>query len=216
MIFWYEKDELHAPVRVTYYVQNQIGDDYSVYRTITSTSINIGSDYTAEVIDVTNCEFEKAIVNNISVDPKQKDGKTVITEKVPEEGLDIAVYYKRKVSDLTINKKINDDTDPQQDFVFKVSSRSLGQPIIVVIHAKDFKDGTGSVVISDLRVGTEVLVEEITDWSWRYSVYSPNTRKTISNDTSSNSVTFINTLNNNKWLSSDNKAENQFVYKPTE
>ena len=216
MIFWYEKDELHAPVRVTYYVQNQIGDDYSVYRTITSTSINIGSDYTAEVIDVTNCEFEKAIVNNISVDPKQKDGKTVITEKVPEEGLDIAVYYKRKVSDLTINKKINDDTDPQQDFVFKVSSRSLGQPIIVVIHAKDFKDGTGSVVISDLRVGTEVLVEEITDWSWRYTVNTINTRKTISNDTSSNSVTFINTLNNNKWLSSDNKVPNQFELNTTE
>ena len=216
LIFWYEKDELHAPVRVTYYVQNQIGDDYSVYRTIASTSINIGSDYTAEVIDVTNCEFEKAIVNNISVDPKQKDGKTVITEKVPEEGLDIAVYYKRKVSDLTINKKINDDTDPQQDFVFKVSSRSLGQPIIVVIHAKDFKDGTGSVVISDLRVGTEVLVEEITDWSWRYTVNTINTRKTISNDTSSNSVTFINTLNNNKWLSSDNKVPNQFELNTTE
>ena len=216
LIFWYEKDELHAPVRVTYYVQNQIGDDYSVYRTITSTLNNIDSDYTAEVIDVTNCEFEKALVNNEPVAPTQKDGKTVITEKVPKEGLDIAVYYKRKVSDLTINKKINDNTDPQQDFVFRVSSSSLDQPITVVIHAGDFKDGTGSVVISDLRVGTEVLVEEITDWSWRYSVYSPNTRKTISNDTSSNSVTFINTLNNNKWLSSDNKAENQFVYKPTE
>lgn len=204
LIFWYEQDNENAPVSVIHYVENPSGTGYTTYKEIFSNKNRIDSEYSTAILDITDYEFEKATVNDQVVTPV--DGK--ITSNVESSGLRIQIYYKRKVSDLTITKTVNGVVDPNQDFIFKVRLNTSENPITVVIHGSDMTENTGSVVIPDLRIGTSILVEEITEWSWRYQPNSLTQRTTIV--ANGNTVDFTNTLTNNKWLSQDSNVVNQF------
>ncbi len=48
IIFWYTKDEVHAPVQIIYWIQNIEGEDYTEYQSSTNVNGVIGETYTEE------------------------------------------------------------------------------------------------------------------------------------------------------------------------
>lgn len=117
------------------------------------------------------------------------------------------VNVPRKTFDLTIKKEAAKDTkiDENQTFVFTVKGTDE--------HTKDVNTqviikGDGSVTLKDLPVGKYTVTED-TNWSWRY-VPIANDQTVNADNTDQKTVTFVNSLDNNKWLSFLNRVTNVF------
>ena len=130
-----------------------------------------------------------------------KGGNLVGVFPVPE------VNVPRKTFDLTIKKEAAKDTkiDENQTFVFTVKGTDE--------HTKDVNTqviikGDGSVTLKDLPVGKYTVTED-TNWSWRYNP-TKNDQPVNADNTAQQTVTFVNRLNNNKWLSFLNRVTNVF------
>lgn len=87
LIFWYTKDETHAPVQTIHWIQNIAGDGYTEYQSSTNLNGVIGEKYTATPISITGFKF-----NSI---------KSNTEGKLPETGLVLNLYYDRKECDYT-------------------------------------------------------------------------------------------------------------------
>lgn len=141
-------------------------------------------------------------------EPISTDAKYVPTKV---DGKNVAATYYAKfeldVADLTITKTGTINTyDANQSFIFRVTGPN-GFSLDVVIN------GTGSVTIKDLPIGT-YTVTEITEWSWRYTP-DGGAEKSITLGAGNNEVIFNNTRNGNiYWLAGDSFKENQFTVKP--
>ena len=105
--------------------------------------------------------------------------------------------------DLIINKTIEGGAKVDQNFVMAVSNQ-IGQVFNVTFSAKDFGNSrTVTKKIKGLYCGMDYTVAEKKDWSWRYT---PDKESLIVNEPTknvTNTVTFINTRTNDKWLSGD-------------
>ena len=82
LIFWYTKDETHAPVQTIHLIQNIVGDGYTEYQSSTNLNGVIGEKYTATPISITGFKF-----NSI---------KSNTEGKLPETGLVLNLYYDRE------------------------------------------------------------------------------------------------------------------------
>lgn len=117
------------------------------------------------------------------------------------------VNVPRKTFDLTIKKEAAEGTtiDPSQTFVFTVKGTDE--------HTKDVNTQViikcdGSVTLKDLPVGKYTVTED-TNWSWRYNP-TKNDQPVNADNTAQQTVTFVNSLDNNKWLSFLNRVTNVF------
>lgn len=82
LIFWYTKDETHAPVQTIHWIQNIAGEGYTEYQSSTNLNGVIGNDYSATPISITGFKF-----NSI---------KSNTEGKLPETGLVLNLYYDRE------------------------------------------------------------------------------------------------------------------------
>ena len=105
---------------------------------------------------------------------------------------------------LTIEKKGWDEIDENQSFIFKVTGSDNFEKTVVV-HKN------GSVTIKGLKAGT-YTVKEVTDWSWRYEPEKGKDTKStaLSAEKYSDTVTFTNKREQNKWLGGDAYEPNIF------
>ena len=144
--------------------------------------------------------------SDIDCTKKVSDDAAYVPTK-PEDGWKDATYYAKfelAVADLTITKSGDiSNYDENQSFIFRVTGPN-GFSLDVVIN------GTGSVTIKDLPIGT-YTVTEITDWSWRYTPDSSD--KSVTLGDGENKVEFTNSRSFIYWLSGDCFKENQFTVK---
>lgn len=82
LIFWYTKDNTHAPVQTIHWIQNIVGDGYTEYQSSTDLNGVIGNDYSATPISITGFKF-----NSI---------KSNTEGKLPETGLVLNLFYDRE------------------------------------------------------------------------------------------------------------------------
>ncbi|MDD6830316.1 MAG: InlB B-repeat-containing protein, partial [Firmicutes bacterium] len=82
LIFWYTKDETHAPVQTIHWIQNIVGDGYTEYQSSTDLNGVIGDPYSATPIDITGFKF-----NSI---------KSNTEGTLTERGLVLNLFYDRK------------------------------------------------------------------------------------------------------------------------
>ena len=82
LIFWYTKDDTHAPVQTIHWIQNIVGDGYTEYQSSTDLNGVIGNDYSATPISITGFKF-----NSI---------KSNTEGKLPETGLVLNLFYDRE------------------------------------------------------------------------------------------------------------------------
>ena len=89
--FYYEKDDVHAPVQVIHWTQNIAGESYTEYQSSTDLNGEIGNSYSAEPISIPGFEFKRGAVG--STETALVDGK--LTATVTAEGLVLNLYYDR-------------------------------------------------------------------------------------------------------------------------
>lgn len=107
-----------------------------------------------------------------------------------------ATYYAKfelDVFDLTI-KKAGENIDQNQIFVFRVVSDDHKTDMEVTVQ------GTGSVTIKGLPLGTTYTVTEDTGWTWQYKPEKETQKVEINGKTAE--VTFTNTYSKSNWLTS--------------
>ena len=107
LIFYYTKDNEHADVTVTHYIQNLDGS-YSVYRSTTDLNGVINNPYEANELDIPGFRFEKSTVNGVAKTPT--DGK--LTATLTKEGLTFEFYYVRNKYPYTF-KFLEQDTNKE-------------------------------------------------------------------------------------------------------
>ena len=115
-----------------------------------------------------------------------------------------ATYYAKfelDVFDLTITKA-GENIDQNQIFVFHVVSDDHKTDMEVTVQ------GTSSVKIKGLPLGTTYTVTEDTGWTWQYTPDSAS--KTIKPDGDSK-VTFTNTYSKPNWLTSFAEVINKWI-----
>ena len=132
------------------------------------------------------------ITENATFIPTKNEG-----EAWPES----VTYYAKfeyNLTSLTVTKSGAETVDENQTFLFEITD-SDGLAVRFTIH------GNGSVVISGLTVGKTYTVTEITEWSWRYS--NDSSSKDITLEASGNTLTFVNTRKESKWLDGDSWSQ---------
>lgn len=118
-----------------------------------------------------------------------------------------ATYYAKfelDVFDLTITKA-GENIDPNQIFVFRVLSEDGETNMEVTVQ------GTGSVTIKGLSLGTTYTVTEETNWTWQYK--PDETTKNVTIEGTTAEVTFTNTYKKSNWLTSFAEVINKWITK---
>lgn len=111
--------------------------------------------------------------------------------------------FEYDITSLTIQKTINGTQyDANEMFVFMIVGEGINQRVVVPAN--------GSITINGLKVGAQYTITEDASWSWRYETASQNNPITLTAAAESNVVVFTNTLKNNKWLTGDAYADNNF------
>ena len=110
-----------------------------------------------------------------------------------------------KTCTLTVKKELAAGTaiDDGQSFIFQITGPGIATTRVVI-------QGGGSVTLKGLKVGT-YTVKEDTTWSWRYTPQDGAEKTaTLSAANDSDEVTFVNTLEKEKWVTTDVYCKNEF------
>jgi len=114
-----------------------------------------------------------------------------------------------KTCTLTVKKELAAGTaiDDGQSFIFTITGPGIAKRVVI--------QGEGFVTLKGLKVGTYTVTED-TAWSWRYTPQGGAEKTaTLSADMDSDEVTFVNTLEKEKWVSTDVYCKNEFKDKGT-
>ena len=159
-------------------------------------------------------------VENIITGAVDSTTNKLTPQKRPSDNLHFAATYYAKfeydVADLTITKtfpeKTNTDIDEYQSFIFHVKgldeqNKNIEMDVVVKLGVNN-----NSVTIKGLKVGNYQVTED-SGWSWRYEVKSDeaNPRTVEVKGGVSNTVTFTNTREMDKWLNGCSWAENNWA-----
>ena len=93
IIFWYVKDDTHAPVQIVHYIQNAEGDGYTEYQSSTDLNGFINNTYSTNVLTISGYTYDHATANDVAVTA----GSGKVTGTVTEEGLILELYYNRNL-----------------------------------------------------------------------------------------------------------------------
>ena len=81
LVFWYTKDDVHAPVQIIHWTQNIAGDGYTEYRSSTNLNGEIGTEYSETPLTIAGFQYNG----------KKSNAKGTLTA----EGLVLNLYYDR-------------------------------------------------------------------------------------------------------------------------
>lgn len=93
IIFWYAVDSVHAPVQIIHYIQNAVGDGYTMYQESTDLNGVIGDEYSANILTISGYTYDHATANAVAVEAA--GGK--VTGTVATNGLILELYYNRNL-----------------------------------------------------------------------------------------------------------------------
>lgn len=89
IIFYYEKDEVHAPVQVIHWTQNIAGENYTEYQSSTNLDGEIGKDYSETPLTIPGFVYNASPEHTVDGYPAQASGT------LTAEGLVLNLYYDR-------------------------------------------------------------------------------------------------------------------------
>ena len=89
IIFWYVKDDAHAPVRVIHWIQNIVGDGYTEYQSSTNLNGVIGTKYSETPLTIPGFTYNASPAHSVDGYPALASGA------LTEAGLVLNLYYDR-------------------------------------------------------------------------------------------------------------------------
>ncbi len=116
-----------------------------------------------------------------------------------------ATYYAKfeyNLTSMTITKTAASVYDSEDTFIFDISHGT--ETFSITLKAGQ------SVTINNVVVGEVYTVTERTAWSWRYTTQTPSQSLTVTANPAANTITFVNTLANNQWLTDSSVNSNVF------
>lgn len=130
IIFWYVKDEVHAPVHVIHWIQNIAGDGYTEYRSSTNLNGVIGNTYSETPLEIPGFQFNGARSN--------------ASGKLDAGGLLLELYYDRieypyvfKFIDQATGKEIAESEDGTARYQAQVTRTAKTIPGYKLISAEN-------------------------------------------------------------------------------
>lgn len=89
IIFWYVKDDTHAPVQIIHWTQNIAGDGYTEYQSSTNLNGEIGKPYSVNPLTIAGFTYNAKPEHPVDGYPAQASGE------LTEAGLVLNLYYDR-------------------------------------------------------------------------------------------------------------------------
>lgn len=89
IVFWYIKDDVHAPVQTIHWVQNIKGEGYAEYQKSTDLNGVIGTEYSETPLTITGFEYHSSPEHPVDGYPAKASGT------LTEAGLVLNLYYDR-------------------------------------------------------------------------------------------------------------------------
>lgn len=130
IIFWYVKDDVHAPVRVVHWIQNIAGDGYTEYRSSTNLNGVIGNTYSETLLEIPGFQFNGAM--------------SKASGKLDAGGLVLNLYYDRieypyvfQFIDQATGKEIAQSEDGKARYQAQVTQSAKTIPGYKLISAEN-------------------------------------------------------------------------------
>ena len=89
LVFWYTKDDVHAPVQIIHWTQNIAGDGYTEYQSSTNLNGVIGTEYSETPLTIAGFTYNKKPDHPVVGYPAKDSGK------LTAGGLVLNLYYDR-------------------------------------------------------------------------------------------------------------------------
>ena len=112
IIFWYVKDEVHAPVQIIHWTQNIEGDGYTEYQSSTNLNGVIGTEYSEEPLTIAGFRYNGE--------------KSNASGKLTEAGLVLNLYYDRIEYPYEF-RFVEKDSDPEKQLADSVTGSARYQ-----------------------------------------------------------------------------------------
>lgn len=148
--FYYDKDEVHAPVQVIHWTQNIAGDGYTEYQSSTDLNGEIGKDYSETPLTIPGFEYNASPTKPVDGYPAQASGK------LTAEGLVLNLYYDRTEYPYEF-RFIEQGTDKELANPEKGNARYQAR---VTQTAKDIP---GYTLVSDKNQYIDIAIEDPAD-----------------------------------------------------
>lgn len=187
IIFWYVKDEDHAPVQIIHWTQNIEGDGYTEYQSSTNLNGEIGKEQTSTALEISGFQYARGTA---------VAGETTTPCTAPEtpkatlsaEGLVLNLYYDRimypyefRFLEQGTNKKLADPVTNTARYQAQVTQTAKTIPGYTLVSTENqaihiaIEDGTTAVKNVKIFYYTEQTVDI------KYKVVGPTGCGTLDN-----------------------------------
>lgn len=107
IIFWYVKDDVHAPVQIIHWIQNIEGDGYTEYQSSTNLNGVIGQTYTESSLTIPGFTYNASPAHPVDGYPALASGELTVA------GLVLNLYYDRIEYPYEF-RFVEKDSDPEK------------------------------------------------------------------------------------------------------
>ena len=180
--FYYDKDEVHAPVQVIHWTQNIAGDGYTEYQSSTDLNGEINKPYSAEPITIPGFEYNANPEHPVDRYPAQASGT------LTADGLVLNLYYDRilypyefKFLEQGTDKELADAVTGNARYQARVTQTAKDIPGYTLVSTENqaihiaIEDGTTAVKNVKIFYYTEQTVDI------KYEVVGPDGCGTLDN-----------------------------------
>ena len=125
IIFWYVKDNVHAPVQIIHWTQNIVGDGYTEYQSSTNLNGVIGKEQTSTALEISGFQYVKgtAVAGETTTDfTAPATPKAILSEN----GLVLNLYYDRIEYPYEF-RFVEKDSNPERQLVNPVTGSARYQ-----------------------------------------------------------------------------------------
>lgn len=148
--FYYDKDEVHAPVQVIHWTQNIAGDGYTEYQSSTDLNGEINKPYSAEQITIPGFVYNASPEHTVDGYPAQASGT------LTADGLVLNLYYDRILYPYEF-KFLEQGTD--KELADAVTGNARYQARVT----QTAKDIPGYTLVSDENQHIDIAIEDPAD-----------------------------------------------------
>lgn len=138
IIFWYIKDDVHAPVQTIHWVQNIKGEGYAEYQKSTNLNGVIGTEYSETPLTITGFEYHSSPEHPVAGYPAKASGT------LTEAGLVLNLYYDRieypyvfRFLEQGTNKELADSATGNARYQAQVTQTAKAIPGYTLVSAEN-------------------------------------------------------------------------------
>ena len=144
IIFWYTKDDVHAPVQIIHWIQNIEGDGYTEYQSSTNLNGVIGNQYSETPLDIPGFSYNGE--------------KSNASGELTAAGLVLELYYDRIEYPYEF-RFVEQGSDPEHELAEKVTGTARYQAQVT----QKAKDIPGYTLVSAENQAINIAIENPAD-----------------------------------------------------